>query len=73
MTQTQWEYRIEKYGSAWRSPKREDVEAYLNALGDEGWEVINLHHPHSSNQVWITVKRPMTSTRRRRRLPGEEW
>lgn len=71
---TQWEYRIEVVGSALRSLKPENVEQYLNDLGLEGWEVVNLHHPTNSNKVWITIKRPLsTSTRRRRSQPDEEW
>ena len=63
----QWEYRIDLVGSGWRSPKPEEIEEYLNELGEEGWEVVNLHHPHSSNKVWITIKRPLTSATRRQR------
>jgi hypothetical protein len=72
--QTQWEYRIDVVGSAWRSSKPEDVETYLNELGMEGWEVINLHQPENSNKVWITIKRLLTTSERRRRSrPGVEW
>ena len=72
--QTKWEYRITEVGSFWKGTKPEDIEDYLNQLGDEGWEVINLHHPENSNKVWVTIKRPLTTTTRRHRsLPGEEW
>ena len=70
----QWEYRIEVIGSAWRSTKPEHAEDFLNELGQSGWEVINLHQPENSNKIWITAKRPLTiTTRRRRSLPGAEW
>lgn len=69
-----WEYRIEEIGSFWRASKAADVEAFLNSLGEEGWDVINLHQPENSNKIWVTAKRPLTtSTRRRRNLPGEDW
>ncbi len=69
-----WEYRIEVFGSAWRSSKPEDVAAFLNELGAEGWEVINLHQPENSTKIWVTLKRPQPpAARRRRRLPGDEW
>lgn len=29
-------------GGMFKSRKREDVEAYLNSLGAEGWELINV-------------------------------
>lgn len=71
---THWEYRIEVMGSVFRSPKPEEIEDYLNQIGEEGWDVINLHHPHNSNKVWVTMKRPLTTrTRRYRSLPDEQW
>lgn len=71
---TQWEYQIEVFGSVWRSPKPEETQAFLNELGEQGWEVINLHHPENSNKVWITAKRPITEDiRRRRRRQQFEW
>ena len=70
----QWEYRIDVVGSAWRSPKPENIEDYLNELGEEGWEVVNIHQPHNSNKVWITIKRPLTTdTRRQRSRPENQW
>ena len=70
----QWEYHIELVGSAFRSPKPDVIEAYLNQVGEGGWEVINLHHPHNSNKVWITMKRPLSmDVRRRRSWPDEGW
>jgi hypothetical protein len=71
---TQWEYRIDIIGSAWRGPKSENIEAYLNELGIEGWEVINLHQPQNSNKIWITIKRPLTTAARRQRSrPENQW
>lgn len=71
---TQWEYHIELLGSAFRGTKPDELEAYLNLVGEEGWEVINLHHPPNSNKVWITMKRPLSSeTRRRRSRPDSGW
>jgi hypothetical protein len=70
----QWEYRIEQLGSAFRGTKPDALEAYLNQVGSEGWEVINLHHPPNSNKVWITMKRPLSmDVRRRRSWPDEGW
>jgi len=70
----QWEYHIEVLGSFWKSLKPEVVEAALNEFGEMGWEVINLHHPQNSNKVWVTMKRQLSvSTRRRRSRPDEAW
>lgn len=72
-TNVQWEYQIEVYGSIWRSPKPEEIQEFLNDLGELGWEVINLHHPENSNKVWITVKRPLTDANRCQRRREREW
>jgi hypothetical protein len=69
----QWEYRIEVIGSVWRSLKPEETQAYLNDLGAQGWEIINLHHPHNSNKAWITAKRPISETDRRRQNRRRDW
>jgi hypothetical protein len=50
------------------------MEAFLNQIGEEGWEVINLHHPNNSNKVWVTMKRPLTiDIRRHRTRPDWDW
>lgn len=70
----QWEYRIETLGSAFRGVKPESLEIFLNELGVDGWEVVSVHQPHSSNQVWVTAKRALSrDSRRRRSQPGESW
>ena len=35
----QWEYQALSMGSFWNTIKSEDLEAALNELGEEGWEV----------------------------------
>ena len=47
----QWEYRSMSLGSYWTRPKDEDVEAALNELGEDGWEVISLLAQYGSKQV----------------------
>ncbi len=44
---TVWEYKIvnsteAEGGGLLSSPSKENLEAYLNALGAEGWEIIDL-------------------------------
>ena len=71
---TKWEYRVEVVGSFWRGTKPEEMEDFLNQLGEEGWEVVNLHSPENSNKTWITIKRPLSaSTRRERTREGFGW
>jgi hypothetical protein len=68
---TQWEYRAASAGTFWNRPKEEELEALLNALGEEGWEVVSVFSQYGSNQVRVVAKRPLASeSRRRRSWPG---
>lgn len=70
----EWEYRIEVLGSTFRGVKPEKLELFLNEVGLDGWEVASVYQPHSSNQIWVTMKRVVTrDTRRRRSQPGDPW
>jgi hypothetical protein len=61
----QWEYRVVTFGSAWQGMKDEEIEAGLNEMGAEGWEVIGMtFYPH---QLKVAAKRPLTRTVRRQR------
>jgi hypothetical protein len=68
---TQWEYLALSIGSYWRMPKDEDLEAALNELGEQGWEVVNTFVQHGSTKIRVIAKRPLTiDSRRRRSWPG---
>ena len=67
---TQWEYRVESFGTFFTSKKDEELEAALNEWGMDGWEVISARGIENSSKIVILAKRPLTaSTRRRRSLP----
>jgi hypothetical protein len=63
---THWEYRVITLGSLWGT-KPTDLEARLNELGAEGWEVVHVYNPYGSGQTTAVAKRPLTDTARRRR------
>lgn len=66
--QTQWEYRVQTVGGMF-STRDEVVEEALNALGEEGWELVNAFSPENSAKVTLVAKRPLSrSTRRQRTL-----
>ena len=74
MAAEQWEYYLEGFGSFWLTPKLQALEERFNSLGLDGWEVIGVNHRYNSNRVWITAKRPLSTTARRQRsLPTENW
>jgi hypothetical protein len=67
----QWEYTIQTFGTVWRSPKDEELQAVLNTLGEQGWEVFSLEQLENSNKVRLAAKRPLpTPVRRRSSWPG---
>jgi hypothetical protein len=64
--QTRWEYRALVVGNLFGT-KPADLEAKLNELGMDGWEVIHVYNPYGSGQTTVVAKRPLTDTARRRR------
>ena len=68
---TQWEYRAISVGSFWSEPKDEELEAVLNELGLDGWEVVSVVTHYGTNKVRVVAKRPLSgSVRRQRDWPG---
>ena len=66
----QWEYRVKTFGSFFKGVNDDDLEAELNAWGEEGWEVVAFRVIENSNQGQIVAKRPLDrSTRRWRSIP----
>ncbi len=63
----QWEYRVVGAGSFWKMPQDEEMEALLNELGEEGWEVVSIFSQYGNNRTRIVARRPLTQTERRRR------
>jgi len=63
---TRWEYAVQTCGTTWRGPKDEELQAMLNGLGEQGWEVFWAAQLEGSNKVRLVAKRPLTSTARRR-------
>jgi hypothetical protein len=67
---TLWEYRVQTIGSIFGT-KDEQIEATLDAWGEEGWEAINVYTPYGSGKITIVAKRPLTErARRMRSIPG---
>jgi hypothetical protein len=68
----QWEYRVQTIGSIFGT-KDEQIEATLDAWGEESWEAINVYTPYGSGKVTIVAKRPLAErTRRMRSIPNME-
>ncbi len=61
----QWEYHVLTVGTFFKGVKDGDLEALLNQLGEEGWEVVGFRTIENSNQSQIIAKRPLDRTARR--------
>lgn len=67
----QWEYRVQTVGSFLGGVKADELEALLNAWGEEGWEVVSTHIKENENKINIIAKRPLTDrVIRMRSMPG---
>jgi hypothetical protein len=57
---TRWEYRVVSWGGMFSGPKDEELEAELNALGQDGWEALAVRpHVQGGNKVMAVLKRPL--------------
>lgn len=60
-----WEYRVLTVGTFFKGVKDSELEALLNQLGEEGWEVVGFRTVENSNQSQFICKRPLDRTARR--------
>lgn len=65
---TKWEYKIVdtkevSKGGMFKGKDRADIEAYLNGLGKDGWEIINLDFRELENRSEFSgvAKRAVTA------------
>ena len=63
---TLWEYRVISFGGL-LGPSEQEMEAGLNALGLEGWEVVAVARPHPRSKLLAFAKRPLSPTASRQR------
>ncbi len=72
--EAEWEYRVISFGGILRSTKDEDMEAELNALGAEGWEVVSGLARENTFKITVLAKRPLSANvRRKRTAPPSPW
>lgn len=62
---TKWEYRVVTFKSGWGAQLKEEHEEKLNALGQEGWELVGMAAEGAA--MSLAFKRPIggaTSSRK---------
>jgi len=70
-TTMQWVYQVLTLGTTFRAVKDDELEATLNLLGEDGWEIVNIYPVSGSNKMRVLTKKPLTDAdRRRSSLPG---
>jgi hypothetical protein len=52
-----WEYKVLSPGGVLKSIKAEVVEAQLNELGQEGWEVTGIGAMENTGKLLVVLKR----------------
>ena len=69
---TLWEYRVLGFGGL-LGAKGAEIEAGLNELGLDGWEVMAVTLSHNGGKLLAFAKRPLSpsETRKRRDWPSE--
>ena len=66
-----WEYTVQTFGTTWHAPQDEELQAALNSLGEQSWEVFSVEKLEGSNKVRLVAKRLLTTpVRRRSSWPG---
>ena len=63
---TQWEYRVQTFGTFFTGTKDEELEEALNDWGIDGWEVISARGIENTSKVVVIAKRPADRLVRRR-------
>ena len=60
MTSTSWNYKVHvvKPKSMFSSLDSETLEAELNRLGSQGWELITIRSAEASSKLELIMKRP---------------
>ncbi len=48
-------YRVEVIGGGLRGANPDQLEALLNELGEEGWQLHSLAHQPNSNRLWVVL------------------
>jgi len=54
---TKWEYRVVVFKSGWGAQLKEEHEEKLNALGQEGWELVGMAAEGAA--MSLAFKRPI--------------
>ena len=68
---TKWEYRVLVFKSGWGAQLKEAHEQDLNALGQEGWELVGMAAEGSA--MSLVFKRPIGESKPPRHRVAGEW
>jgi len=60
------EYQVVQFGSALRSPRPQEVEAFLNEAAAEGWEVSQMTSLSNGSKLMIILQRTVAQPIKRK-------
>ena len=63
---SEWEYRVEHYGSSFSGPKPEILQDLINEAADEGWELFQVSPITNSNKLLVVYRKPFRTRSRDR-------
>jgi ABC-type Fe3+/spermidine/putrescine transport system ATPase subunit len=68
-----WEYQVEQFGTALKSARTEEVEAFLNEAATEGWELDRVASMSNGSKLMVVLRRKLVERRRKRQSTWPSW
>jgi len=62
-----WQYQVELFGSALKPAKPEEVEAFLNEVAQEGWELNHVASMSNGSKLMLVLRQKVEGRARRRK------
>jgi len=63
----EWEYLVEQFGTVFTAAKPEEVEAFLNEVAMDGWELAQSASMSNGSKLFVILRRKLKTRTRRRR------
>jgi len=63
----EWEYLVEQFGTVFTAAKPEEVEAFLNEVAMDGWELSQSASMSNGSKLFVILRRKLKTRTRRRR------
>jgi hypothetical protein len=68
-----WEYQVAQFGTAIKSAKPEEVEAFLNEAAIEGWQLGQVASMSNGSKLMVILQRKLGERSRKKRSAWPSW